>query len=131
MLDATLTLAYDAEGDGSPVDVIIRRDTETPDKSVYVFPDAVDGDHTATFFRTRPKQAGNFKGVARTREKVSKPVEVEGVDGSTISSVAIAELNTSFPKGMTQAEKIAVLQEIIAITLNTNLRTLHFGAQEV
>lgn len=131
MLDQTITLSYDAEGDGSPVDVVIRRDQEYPDRSVYVFPDADGGDHSLVFYRTRPKQAGNFKGVSRTREKITKPVEVEGVDGTTVTSSAIGELSLSFPKGMTGAQKIAFLQELISVQLHANLRTLHIVGQEI
>lgn len=131
MLDQTLTLSYDAEGDGNPVDVVIRRDQEYPDRSVYVFPDADGGDHSLVFYRTRPKQAGNFKGVARTREKITKPVEVEGVDGTTVTSSAILEQSVSFPKGMTNAAKIAVLQELLAVQMHANIRTLHYLGQEI
>lgn len=131
MLDNTITLAYDAEGDGSPVDVVIVRDQEYPDRSVYIFPDADAADHNVTFYRTRPKQSGNFKGVQRTREKLTKPVAVDGVDGSTVASAAIVETSTSFPKGMTDAEKIAVLQESLAIQIHAVLRASHFLAGSV
>lgn len=131
MLDNTITLAYDAEGDGSPVDVIITRDQEYADRSVYIFPDADTGDHNVAFYRTRPKQAANFKGVARTRQKVTKPVVVDGVDGSPVTSSAIIEMSTSLPKGMSDAERIAVLQEALAIQINAILRAKHFLAQQI
>lgn len=131
MLDNTITLSYDAEGDGNPVNVIIRRDQEYTDRSVYNFPDADGGDHNVAFYRTRPKQSGNFKGVSRTREKVSKPMVVDGVDGNPVSSTAIVDINTTFPKGMTDAEKIAVLQEAISIQTNSIIRSLHYQDLEV
>lgn len=132
MLENTITLSYDAEGDDlNPVDVIIRRDQEYADRSVYNFPDAEAGDHNVAFYRTRPKVAGNFRGVERTRQKLTKPVTVLGVDGSSIVSSAIGEANFSMPKGMTAADKIAFLQELLAIHENEDVRDLHFGSLEV
>lgn len=131
MLDNTITLEYDAEGDGSPVDVILRRDQEYTDRSVYNFPDHDAGDHNVAFYRTRPKQSGNFKGVSRTREKTTKPVVVDGVDGNPVTSAAIIETSTSFPKGMSDAEKIAALQEHLAIQTDAIVRAQHLLALEI
>lgn len=131
MLDNTITLAYDAEGDGTPVNVIIRRDQEYTDRSVYNFPDAVSGDHNLSLYRTRPKVSGNFKGVERTRQKLTKPVVVTGVDGTSITSTAIGESNFSLPKGMSNADKIAFLQELLAVHGNDDIRELHVGDLEV
>jgi len=131
MLDNTITLAYDAEGDGSPVDVVIRRDQEYADRSVYVFPDADGADHNVGFYRTRPKQVGNFKGVARTRVKITKPVEVVGVDGSTITSASIYELSVSNPKGMSPEDKTASLEELKAVLENAIILEMHFANQEI
>lgn len=131
MLDNTITLAYDAEGDGSPVNTTLRRDQEYADRSVYTWPDSDSADHALALYRTRPKASGNFKGVARTREKFTKPVVVDGVDGTSITSASIIEVSTSFPKGMTDEEKIAALQEVVALATNATLRSLHYLAQEV
>lgn len=131
MLDSTITISYDAEGDGNPVDVILRRDQEYADRSVYKFPDSDGGDHTVTFYRVLPKQSGNFKGVARPRQKVTKPVQVEGVDGTTITSAMIGELALSIPKGASSADKIAFLQELLAIQTDADIRALHLVAYEI
>lgn len=132
MLDNILTLSYDADGDGlTPVDVVLRRDQEYADRSVYNFPDAEAGDHNVAFYRTRPKISGNFRGVERTRQKLTKPVIVTGVDGSSITSAAIGEANFSLPKGMSNADKIAFLQELLAIHSNDDIRDLHYAALEI
>jgi hypothetical protein len=131
MLDNTITLAYDAEGDGNPVDVVIRRYQEYTDRSVYVFPDAESGDHNVTFYRTLPKASGNFKGVARVRQKLSIPVTVDGVDGNPVASAIIIEWSGSVPKGCTEAMITAAVMKGISLRLNTALRQLHIVAQEI
>lgn len=131
MLDNTLTLAYDAEGDGNPVDVVLRRIAEYPDRSVYAFPDNDGTSHTLTLYRTVAKKSGNFLGVDRVREKIVKPVTVLGADGSNVQSAIIHEQSTSYPRGMTEAEKIASLQEMIATNSNVPLRTYHYVKGEV
>lgn len=131
MLDNTITLAYDAEGDGSPVDVTIRRFREYTDRSVYAFPDADNGDHNVTFYSTLPKQSGNFKGVGRVRQKLTVPVTVDGVDGNPVDSAIIMEWSASIPKGCTEAVIVAAVQKGISLRSNSSLRTLHIVKQEV
>lgn len=131
MLDNTITIAFDAEADGSPVNVVLTRDQEGADRSVYTFPDAEEGDHNLVMSRVRPKPSANFKGMARNRMKLSKPQSVLGVDGSTITSPATGELNLAFPKGMSEEGKIAFLQELIAVATNATIRTRFIVAQEV
>lgn len=130
MLDNTITLAYDAEGDGNPVDVIIRRFREFAERSVYTFPDHVGGDHNVTLYCTLPKASGNFLGVMRDRQKLTTPVTVVGADGNNVSSAMITEFSDSFPKGVTEAQIIAHLQMGIAIRINEALRQIHILQQE-
>lgn len=131
MLDNTITLAYDAEGDGNPVNVVLRRDQTYPDRSVYNFPDAEAGDHNVSLFRTRPKTSGNFLGVERTRQKLTQPVTVLGADGSSVTSAMIGEASFSIPKGVSDAAKIAFLQGLLAIHTNAHIREYHYDALEI
>jgi hypothetical protein len=69
-----------------------------------------------SLYRTFPKQAGNFLGVARSAIKFSYDITVTGVDGtSEITSPIIAEVSFSVPVGATAAETLLVRQRVLAL----------------
>lgn len=108
MLSNTISVSYDALGDAQSVEKTYTRYDEYQNRTVYVGENhsPIDKD-TLTFYRSFPKQVGNYKGVAKTSFKISKDVEVPGVDGlATFSSPVIIEVTFSVPLGVTDAEAL-------------------------
>lgn len=118
MLDNTLTLPVDAANDGNPADQVFSRFEELTGKSVYNGPDHdLSGlRDQLTLLRTLPKQSGNFRGMARSAAKFTRDYEVAGVDSTTtIVSPGIIEVSTSFPRGVSAAERIEARQRVISL----------------
>jgi hypothetical protein len=69
-----------------------------------------------------PNKNGNFRGTGKSGIKFTKDHSVDGVDTTTAVVVpAIIECNTSFPIGMTSAERVEMRQRLIAVLDNDNL----------
>jgi len=112
-----ITLAVDEQNDSNTVDHVYTRADYFQNRSLYV-----SGDHTLEardtlgFYRTQPKQNGNFKGTAKCSLKISTDKLVDGVDGfSQLTSPIIGEVSFSVPVGVTSADKMIARQLLIAI----------------
>ena len=114
----TITLSVDEENDGvGPVNHVYSRHEEYQNRSVYI-----SGSHTLvakdslSLYRTFPKVAGNFKGVAKSSMKFSKDVTVFGVDGvSQLTAPIIVEVSFSIPVGATSAAILIARQRALAL----------------
>lgn len=118
MLDNTITLPVDLLNNGTTTDEeYTRYDDSTPNRSTYVAEThSVASRNTMTFYRTQPKRAGNFKGVARSAVKISEDFEVPGVDpATTVTAPAIIDIAFNYPVGVTAAQKRARRQRVIAL----------------
>jgi len=124
MLDDTITLSVDEENDGvGPVNHVYTRYEEYIGRSVYI-----SANHSLTardmlnFYRTFPKAAGNFKGVAKSALKITRDYGVPAVDGvSTITSPIIVDLGFSIPVGCVAANRMLVRQILLSALDNDTL----------
>lgn len=116
MLDNTITLSVDTTNDDTPENQAFTRYDEFQNRSVYTGPNhALDSKETMTVYRTPPKPAGNFKGVAKSAVKFSRDVDVEGKDSTTtVAANEIGEISFSIPIGTTAAEAMVLRQRMIA-----------------
>lgn len=116
MLDNTITLAVDEANTASTTDHVYTRYDEYQNRSVYIgSAHALDDRDMMAFYRTSPKPAGNFKGVAKSAIKFTKDIVVEGVDGvAQLTSPIIFEISASIPVGATEAQRILARQTAIA-----------------
>lgn len=118
MLSDVITLSVDTQNDGvGPVSEEYNRFEENLNRSIYVGEDhqLIDR-NTLTFYRTQPKVAGNFRGVAKTSFKFSKDFAVTGVDGvASITAPVIVEVSFSIPVGVTAADQLHVRQRVLAL----------------
>lgn len=118
MLSDEITLSVDAENDGvGPVSEVYTRFEENLNRSIYIGSDHELTDrNTLTFYRTQPKVAGNFRGVAKTSFKFSKDFSVTGVDGvATITAPVIVEVSFSIPVGVSAADQLHIRQRVLAL----------------
>lgn len=117
MLDNSITLPVDVANNGTIVNQVISRHEESANRTRYTFPthslvsrDVVD------FYRTMPKRAGNFNGVAKSAIKVTTDVAVPGVDASTtLTAPQIGEVAFAIPVGASSASIVTLRQRLIAI----------------
>lgn len=129
MQDSTITLALDADNNGSTVDTVISRIDETANRSRYKFPahTLISRDYV-DLYRTYNKKSGNFNGVAKCAIKCTKDVEVPGVDTTTsVVSPIIGEVSFSLPVGSTPADQLEIGMRLVAMVkhaLFTKLREL-------
>lgn len=117
MLSNTITLPIDILNNGTAVNFDYSRYDEYQNRSVYI-----SGNHSLvardsiSFFRSFPKPSGNFKGVMKTSFKITKDIQVSGVDGvANLTSPIIIEVKLSLPVGATTAQLIAERQKVIAL----------------
>jgi hypothetical protein len=126
MQSNTITLSVDVDNDGgstAAVDKVFTRFDEYQNRSEYI-----SGDHSLaardklSLYRTLPKTAGNFKGVAKSAVKFTQDYSVEGVD-STTTNVApgIVDINFSFPVGMTPAQTLEMRMRAVALLLDDDV----------
>lgn len=120
MQDNSLTLAVDELNNASTTDHVYSRFEEYQNRSVYIHSGhSLDARDTLSLYRTFPKAAGNFKGMAKSAIKFSKDQEVTGVDGvSTLVSPLIVEVSFSIPVGSTSAQILIARQRAIALLDN-------------
>lgn len=117
MLDNSITLPVDVANNGTIVNQVITRHDPSANRTRYIFPthslvsrDVVD------FYRTMPKRAGNFNGVAKSAIKVTTDVAVSGVDASTtLTAPLIGEVAFAIPVGASSASVVTLRQRLIAI----------------
>lgn len=102
MLDNTITLAVDVEGNGTLVNQVYTRDEEYLNRAVYTGADnTLSLRNTLSTYRTKPKKSGNFNGVGKAEAKFTQDCVVPGVDlSTTLVGTAIVDISTSFPVGM-------------------------------
>lgn len=116
MLDNTITLAVDVANDSNLVNQAFERYDEYQNRSVYIGPNhSVASPNTCSFYRTQPKAAGNFKGMAKTAFKFSENLALTGIDGADITAPAIVEVSFAFPVGTTVAKQLELRQRAIAL----------------
>jgi hypothetical protein len=126
MLDNVITLSVDLDNDGgttAAVDSIFSRFDEYQNRSEYIHED-----HTLAlrdklgFYRTLPKQSGNFKGTAKSAIKFTRDQAVAGVDSTTtIVAPGIVDIGFSFPIGMTAAQMLELRMRAVALLLDDNI----------
>lgn len=123
MLDTQLTLPVDVLNNGTLVNKIYNRYESIPNRTVYTGPGhTLLKKDTITFYKTSPKRAGNFNGVARTAIKVTQDETIPGYDATTsISSPLIFDLSFGIPVGVTTPTIKEVRQRVIAILDNDAL----------
>lgn len=112
-----ITLSVDELNNATLVDETLSRFEENLNRSVYVGENhTVVTKDTLTFYRTFPKQNGNFRGVAKTSCKFSRDMAVAGVDSlTTISAPIIIEISFSIPVGVSAADVLLHRQRAIAL----------------
>lgn len=117
MLPDSIVLPVDEANDETVVNETLTRLEEYANRSVYASESHVVGSpDTLSFYRTPPKQTGNFRGVFKTATKFSRAITVAGVDGTTtISAPIIVETSYSIPVGATKEQILLARQRNIAL----------------
>lgn len=113
-----IVLAVDEDNSGSgTTNHTFTRFEENLNRSVYISGDhLLDARDTLALYRTLPKVAGNFRGVAKTSLKFTKDVVVLGVDGvSNITAPIIVEVSMSLPVGATAANALIARQKVVTL----------------
>jgi len=114
----TITLSVDEQNDGvDPVDHVFTRFEEYQNRAVYIgSTHSMSAKDTTSLYRTFPKSSGNFKGVAKTAFKISKDIQVDGVDGvSQLSAPIIVDVSFSIPVGATHEQILIARQRALAL----------------
>lgn len=129
MLNNTLTFAVDTLNNGTITNTDFTRvESYDSGRSLYI----ADGHEMASrnqiqFYRTLPKPAGTFKGVARASFKITLDVEVADNEGGVITVPYILEVSTSQPVGVTSAARRLMRQKAVAILDNDSFMEQHSG----
>lgn len=124
MLSNTITLSVDEQNNSSLVDVDFQRFDAFQNRSLYISEDHEPGMRdTLTFYRTLPKQSGNFKGVRKTSFKFSEDVVVATTDMTDTISSHICEVSFSIPIGVTPAQQMKIRQRAIALLDSDSIMT--------
>lgn len=104
-----ITLSVDVANNATPVDIDYSRFDVYQNRSVYNSEShTILAPDTLGFYRTLPKQSGNFRGQAKTAFKFAKFLTIPGVDGTNVVSPYILEVSTSIPVGAS----LAIMQEM-------------------
>lgn len=117
MLDATITLNVDPANNAVIVpEAYARHDDSQPNRTRYISPvHTLLGRDVLDFYRTPPKKAGNFNGVAKSGFKFTTDITVPAADGTTtVVSPTIGEVSFSLPLGFTTAQIKKLRQRMIA-----------------
>lgn len=111
-----LTLGVDYLNNGTETNEVFKRYEEYLNRSTYIGENHTpDARNTISLYRTFPTKSGNFKGVQKSSIKLTKDHAVAGVDGvATLTAPSIAEVNFSFPVGVSAADVKKVRQRLIA-----------------
>lgn len=130
MLPDTITLPVDVANNGTPVNQVYDRFNPILGQTTYIR----TGTHSPAardmidFYRTLNKRVGNSFGVIRTEQKVTRDFTVDAVDSTDVSQPAIIRVLTSFPAGLTAAQKKELRQVVIALLDNdTVMDDVHEG----
>lgn len=117
MLASIITLNVDPANNATIVpEAYSRHDDSQPNRTRYISPShTLLGRDVLDFYRTPPKKAGNFNGVAKSGFKFTTDAVVPAADGvSTVVSPLIGEVSFSLPLGFTTAQVKKLRQRIIA-----------------
>lgn len=114
---SSIVLSVDAANSGSPTNETFVLTSPSEGKSSYILAGTTLQDRTElTLYGTRPKRAGNFRGVIRSGIKFNLAVEVDGVDATdSIDSDAIVNVQFSIPVGTATADIVHIRQRVIAL----------------
>lgn len=118
MLPETISYTFDHDDDGGTTavkSVALTRNKENPDSSVYRTASHNDTVQTdlMQFSRAAAKRSGDYLGNEKTGWKRTKTFQVKDAAGNDIKANAIADCNFSLPYGMTIAQKLEFLMELI------------------
>lgn len=124
-----ITLNVDTDNDGGTTAAVTKtysRFEEYLNRSEYI----MEGHSLALrdkmgLYRTMPKQAGNFRGMAKTSVKFTKDLSVPGVDATTsIVAPEIIDIGFSFPVGTTPAQSLELRMTAVAMLLNDDVMVM-------
>lgn len=118
MQDNVITLAVDELNDDNTVNhVFTRFDDSFANRSVYIGENhQLTARDTLSLYRSFPKAAGNFPGVAKSSIKFSMDHVITGVDGiSQLTSPIIVEVSFSVPVGIDTAAQLIARQRAVAL----------------
>lgn len=112
-----LQLSVDATNTGAPSTETYTRYEEFQNRASYIGVGHTPDDRDLmAIYRTFPTKAGNFKGTGKSAVKLTRDVQVAGVDSSTtITSPIILDCSFSVPVGTPVAELKHARQRMIAI----------------
>jgi len=128
MLPNTITLPVDVLNNGTTVNKVYTRFDELINQSVYNGPNhSAAARENLNFYRTLNKRVGNSFGVIRTEQKLTRDFSVPAVDGTDVSQPAILRLVSSFPVGLSDAQKLELRQTILALLDNALMVNVHAG----
>lgn len=115
-----ITLSVDAANSGSPANETFIVAHPSENRTTYILSGTDLGDREELIlYSTRPKRAGNFRGVVRSAVKFTKAVAVEAVDATdTVDSDLILNLSFSVPVGTATADIVHLRQRLIALLDN-------------
>lgn len=113
----TVTLAVDVLNNGTTENQVYTRYEELQNRTAYIGASHVpDNRDVLGIYRTFPTKSGNFKGVAKSAAKLTKDIEVAGVDSSTtLTSAIILDFSASVPVGAAAADVKEARQRMIAL----------------
>jgi len=128
MLDNTISIDVNHDNDDGTTGlqtIEFSRFEEFQNRSVYIASNhTLASRNLLTFFRTQPKQSGNFRGVAKSAVKLTEDFLVDGVDATTANvSPGIIEIGFSFPVGMTDAQILDLRMRAAALLLMDDFLT--------
>lgn len=132
MQDNTITLAVDEANNATLVDKGYDRFDVYQNRAIYNSEDhTISSPDTLTFYRTLPKQSGNFKGQAKSAAKFSKTLTVSGVDGADVQAPLIIEVSASVPVGATEAVQLEMRQRAVALLDRDDIMVALMGLLEI
>lgn len=117
MQDNVITLSVDVANNSTLVNQAYTRHEENTNRSTYVGPaHALDSRNVMQFYRTAPRQNGEFRGTAKSSVKFTEDFAVNNASGTgTITSPLIAEVSFSVPVGVATADILEMRQRLIAL----------------
>lgn len=116
----TVAYSYDHDNDGgttAAVAVTLTRHAEELNKSTYrTAGHNIDGvTDLLQFYRTPAKRSGDFLGVEKVALKRTLSLEVTTASGLDTVAPSIWDLNFAFPYGMTTAQKLDRIMDLIGL----------------
>lgn len=127
MLANTISIDVNHDNDNGTTPAITEvfdRYEEYLNRSVYVHSaHTLGAKDILSFYRTQPKPAGTFKGMAKTAVKFTKDLTVADSAGGTITAPAIVQVSFSIPVGATDEEKLLLRQRVVALLCEDAIMT--------